>query len=647
MGLRIVRSSHASIRTFTSSSQVLFQNTRLYFEEINLVESIKREILQNSSESKESTKSVKVEENEDPAVITMKKFLADSAFDRNVRTAVKNLRFEEFTPVQQRALIPFLNENGVVCKAKTGTGKTYSFVIPLLARCMEEVRNPTGKRVIGLVIAPTRDLARQIYEDIVKLTDSNNELRSKTCAALWCGGMQRTVQSHRRLMPQIVVGTPGRVLDNLRSSRWGPEFKNLEYRVFDEADRLLDQGFETELIAIDDAIKDVRNPSAKPLKNTLFSATVDDRVVDFARLQIGEDFKYINCVSKDENMSHLAIEQELIHTQSLHDSVSAAINHMVKMSETDSKYKAIFFLPTKVFVESCFEIWKNLKDSRGIWRLHGDMSQASRDRTTANFKKARRGILICTDVAARGMDYKNITEVVQVGLSREPADYIHKIGRTGRAGASGTAKLFLATHELPFADLLVKKMGIDFAKRTELDPATVELIFDNTSVHPEDVESQIMSLIGAQKSLADTYNLNKHAAMKDVVDLYRVMMGDMSRKLFMRVDRFNKIGMPSSLVPDHIEVDDENRLKRPRGNNRGMRQQFSRNTRGGYNDRFRDRDDNNSYGNRNYGGYNNRRNDRFSEFRNDNQGRSRRSSYEDLRELDGYTGGQKSKRSFR
>lgn len=572
----------------------------------------------------------------DPTDITLAEFLKDERFHKNVRIGVRKLGFSEFTPVQQRALIPFLNENGVVCKAKTGTGKTYSFVIPLINRCMENMKND-HRGVTGLIIAPTRDLARQIYEDIVKLSLCNSELNSKISAALWCGGMQRTVQSSRRHKPQIIVGTPGRVLDNLQGA-WGREFKQLEYRVFDEADRLLDQGFERELVAIDDVLQGIRDPSHEPLKNTLFSATVDQRVTDFARSQIGEDFKYINCVSENETMSHKAIEQELIQTQSLHDSVSAAVHHMIKMSEEEKNYKAIFFLPTKVFAEACYNILRDLTNSRTIWRLHGDMSQAKRDRTTADFKRSKRGILVCTDVAARGMDYKNITEVVQVGLSREPADYIHKIGRTGRAGASGSAKLFLSQPELPFANILVKEMGIDFAKKTQLDPASVQLVFDKTSMHPEDAESQTMSLIGAQKSVADTYNLNRHAIVKDVIDLYRVMLGDMSARLYMSADRVNKIGLPASLVPDHIEVDDERRLKGNRNNQRGMRQQFNRNTRGsgfGSNDR---------YGN---SGYNNRRSDRFSNYRSDNNGRNSRSLYDNLRELDGQTSGYRSKRTFR
>lgn len=581
----------------------------------------------------------------DPTEITLAEFIKDNRFHKNVRTGVKKLGYSEFTPVQQRALIPFLNENGVVCKAKTGTGKTYSFVIPLINRCMENLQN-NHRGVTGLIIAPTRDLARQIYEDIVKLSLCNSELKSKICAALWCGGMLRSVQSSRRHKPQIIVGTPGRVLDNLQGA-WGREFKNLEYRVFDEADRLLDQGFEKELIAIDDILQGLRDPTSKPLKNTLFSATVDQRVTDFARSQIGEEFKFINCVSENETMSHKAIEQELIQTESLHDSVSGAINHMIKMSSEEQTYKAIFFLPTKVFSEACYNILRDLKGSRNIWRLHGDMSQAKRDRTTSDFKRSKRGILVCTDVAARGMDYKNITEVVQVGLSREPADYIHKIGRTGRAGASGSAKLFLSQPELPFADILVKEMGIDFAQKTKLDPDSVQLVFEETSVHPEDVESQTMSLIGAQKSVADTYNLNKHAIVKDVIDLYRVMLGDMSARLYMSADRFNKIGLPASLVPDHVEVDDERRLKGKRHNQRGMRQQFQRNTRSsGYGspNRYNNSDSSERYGN---SGYNNRRNDRFSSYRSDNNGRHNRSLYDSLKELDGQSSGYRSKRTFR
>lgn len=571
----------------------------------------------------------------DASDITMAEFFQDDRFNPDVRKAVKSLNFSEFTPVQEQAIIPFLNESGVVCKAKTGTGKTFSFVIPLVNRCMELANAGEQPGVIGLVIAPTRDLARQIFEDVLKLTSNNNNMQRKVEAALWCGGTQ-SKRFNRYRPPQIVIGTPGRVLDNIENRGYAQSFAKLEYRVFDEADRLLDQGFETQLLDIDDALQRARDPSVPALKNTLFSATVDRRVTGFAVSQIGRDFRYINCVSENDAMSHEAIEQELVHTQSLHDSLSAAINHMLEMSE-DKNYKGILFLPTKVFAQSCFEILRNLSGRRNIWRLHGDMSQSARDNTTTQFKKAKDGLLVCTDVAARGMDYKNISEVLQVGLSREVADYVHKIGRTGRAGALGKAKLYLVTHELPFAIALSKDMGIDFAIKTKLDPETVKLVFENTSVNPGEIEDQCLSLIGALKSFGDSYKLDIHAVIKDIVDLYRTMLGDSSAKLFMTSDRFNKIALPTSLVPEHIEVDNANNLKY-RGSRHSMRSQFNRNTRGG-------RD---SY-NGGFSGYG-RRNDRFGAYRS-GEGRidfrNSRLLFDSVREMDDFSSGYRSKRTFR
>ena len=547
--------------------------------------------------------------------ITMSEFENDLRFNRSLRKAVLSLNFENFTPVQQRAIIPFMQKNGVVCKAKTGTGKTLSFVIPLFNRCLEDINSRDARgSVRGLIIAPTRDLARQIYEDIYKLSTYNQELKKHVTAALWCGGTQTRMQ--RGPLPLIIVGTPGRILDNLRTR--GRDFARLEYRVFDEADRLLDQGFEKELYDIDAALQQVRDPQMQPLKNALFSATVDDTVMDFAREQIGRDFEFINCVAENEAESHKAIAQELIETDSLHDSVSEALNHMVSAGK-DLGYKAILFLPTKVFAERMYYILRDLSKSRNIWRLHGAMSQSKRDRTTMEFKRAKGGVLVCTDVAARGMDFKNITEVLQVGVSRDPADYIHKIGRTGRAGALGNAKLYLSTPEMPFARTLEQKLGIEFESTRRLMPQDVELVFDQVSVHPDEAEDQTMSLIGAQKSIADSYRLDKHLILKDVIELYRAMIGDTSAKFYMSANKFNLIGLPPSLVPDHVEVDNLHALKRRGPGRRDMRQQFARGTRRGGFD---------SYGSHRY--------DRFSSYRNDNPHRSRGSNNYP-RDLDSYS----------
>lgn len=556
--------------------------------------------------------------------ITLDDFVEDKRFNKSLRKAVEGLNFERFTPVQERGILPFMNENGVVCKAKTGTGKTLSFVIPLLNKCLEQLKSDRRTSPVrGLIIAPTRDLARQIYEDIMKLCNNNYELKKKVNVALWCGGTQRQNNS-RGAKPNIVVGTPGRILDNLGSK--GRDFADLEYRVFDEADRLLDQGFEDTLYEIDDVLQQLRNPTIQPLKNTLFSATVDDTVINFARAQIGEQFKFINCVSDNEAESHKAIHQELVKTESFQDSFCGAISHMLK-NLSEPNYKAILFLPTKVFCESTYDMLRNLTRARNVYRLHGDLSQARRDRTTADFKRAKNGVLICTDVAARGMDFKNITEVLQVGGSRDLSDYVHKIGRTGRAGALGSAKLYLSAPEMQFANLLKRKMGIEFSETTELGPQEVEAIFDKVSVHPDDVENQIGSLMGAQKSLADTYRLDKHEIVKDVVDLYRLMIGDPSAKFFMSSKKFTTIGMPPSLVPDHIEVDNINAIgSLKRSGPRDMRGQFRRNTQRGGFDSFSS-------------GPRMRRGDRFSSYRSDSGGsHSRKSLSHFLKDLDSYDG---------
>lgn len=544
--------------------------------------------------------------------ITLKEFMDHPAFDKWLKQAVHSLNFRDFTDVQEKAILPFLQEEGLVCRAKTGTGKTFSFVIPLMQHVMDIFNQSKTRRrnVSCLVIAPTRDLAQQIHADFRRLNTNNPHLKNKCDVRLWTGGLPPGKRPWGSDVPQIVVGTPGRILANLEDRRWAQHFDELEYRVYDEADRLLDQGFEAQLNAIDAKIKSLRSASFEaPLRTLLFSATTNERVTRFAEKQMGKDYKYINCIDDSVAESHTHIEQRLVKTAGIYESHVAAVEEVLLNIQRED-YKAIFFLPTVVGADFVHRLMRQLLPGRFPYTyiLHGKMTQGARRHTTDQFKKTKRGVLICTDVAARGLDFKGVTDVIQMATSQNIEDYIHKIGRTGRAGESGRATIFLSEPELKFTKDLYVQKHIEFSSETdyEMTEESMELLKDK--VTEDEAGDYVRSLMGFQSAVGESYKLDKFALLRSLIVLYRKLIGKEDATIFLSTRMFNNMGLPGSLVPDYVEVDNPNMIKRKARSAGLVRDQFSRSTRfGGGNDRFsgnRRSGENRDYRNRsnNYGG---------------------------------------------
>ncbi|OBA22357.1 DEAD-domain-containing protein, partial [Metschnikowia bicuspidata var. bicuspidata NRRL YB-4993] len=491
--------------------------------------------------------------------ITLAEFKEHPAFNSWLKKAVHSLNFQEFTHVQQKTILPFLQEEGLVCRAKTGTGKTYSFVIPLMQHVMDifETNKMRRRNVSCLVIAPTRDLAQQIHADFRSLNMNNPHLRHKCDVRLWTGGLPPGKRPWGSDVPQIIVGTPGRILANLEDRRWAQHFNELEFRVYDEADRLLDQGFEDQLNAIDAKIKSLRSEKFEPpLRTLLFSATTNDRVTRFAEAQMGKDYKYINCVDDSEAESHAHIEQRLIKTPGIYESHVAAVDEI--LSNIESKdYKAIFFLPTVVGADFMFRLLNKALPDRFpfTWMLHGKMTQGARRYTTEQFKRTKRGVLICTDVAARGLDFKGVSDVIQMATTQNIEDYIHKIGRTGRAGQPGRATLFLSENELNFTKDLYTQKHIEFTSEVEYEMTAEAEEKLRGKLPEEDVREYVTSLMGFQSSVCDTYRMKKFDVIRSIVLLYRGFIEKEDATIYLSTRMFNNMALPGQLVPDYIEVD--------------------------------------------------------------------------------------------
>ena len=526
--------------------------------------------------------------------VTLPEFLDLSVVQPKLKKSVARLNYDALTPVQSKSLMPMLMEDGVVCRAKTGTGKTMAFAIPVLQSCLETYK-ATGdvSKVEALVIAPTRDLALQIQQEFAKLIGSDKSLSSKFEVRLCIGGK---VDRPSRRAPAIVVATPGRLEANLRDPRYLRMFSDLKYKVYDEADRLLDQGFEEVLRDIDERLEQAKSYALDnnvTTKNVLFSATVDDRVNQFAVLTIGKDYTYINCVNENEPEAHENIDQTIVKTKDICQSHIAAIGDIFRKREEDANYKAILFVPTVIGSEFLFEVVSELNSQsrmrNWVYKLNGNMTQGRRDRTTQRFRTCKSGLLICTDVAARGLDFKNVTDVIQICPSLDVADYVHKVGRTARAGTSGNATIYLSEPEYKYKKVLEKERGIRFANEVEYttfeeDRQKIEEVL----VSSDDVEEYVKSMFGFYKGAVSVYRLQLDTVMRDLVNLLRCFTADPSATVEMSRKRFMMMGLPWSLVPLHFEVEggapNSGKHNNYRSNN--FRKSYNLNDRPSYQKRF-------------------------------------------------------------
>lgn len=329
------------------------------------------------------------------------------------------------TPIQKQAIPELLAGHDVMASAQTGTGKTAAFMLPSLHRLATPSKiNCRGPRI--LVLTPTRELALQVSEAANKYGKYIN--RIKVVSIL--GGMPYPLQNKLLSHPvDILVATPGRLIDHIQRGRI--DFSRLEMLVLDEADRMLDMGF------IDDVEK-IAGSIPNSHQTLLFSATLDSSITRVAN-RLLKSPKRIKIATQQTKIDN--IEQRLHYVDDM--------SHKKKLleyllSDTDLR-QAIVFTATKRDADTLAD---NLSAQGHVASaLHGDMNQRERTRTLTRLRNGRLRILVATDVAARGIDVAGITHVVNFDLPKFAEDYVHRIGRTGRAGASGIAVSFASNKD--------------------------------------------------------------------------------------------------------------------------------------------------------------------------------------------------------
>ena len=342
---------------------------------------------------------------------------ADFYLDEKILRNLKHLGFTKPTPAQSESIPEILNNRDVLASAKTGSGKTAAFIIPVLQKLLNNENEQISFFPKVLILSPTRELANQIKICIQELSRNLN-----LKYGVIVGGMPYPPQV--KLLNKgldILVATPGRLLDHLNTGNL--DLSCLETLILDEADKMLDMGFQKDIHAI-------ARQTPKNRQTLMFSATVNNNVIAEAKCLLSNPSRIEIDNIKE---GHDQIQHSIHFTRN--------INHkkelLNRLLDNDQFELSIIFTATKRFTEVLSKQFKSL--GYRCAALHGDMSQAARNRTIELFRKKQIDALFATDIAARGIDIKDIDLVVNFDLPKSPEDYIHRIGRTGRAESSGTA----------------------------------------------------------------------------------------------------------------------------------------------------------------------------------------------------------------
>jgi ATP-dependent RNA helicase RhlE len=337
--------------------------------------------------------------------------------------ALERAGYQAPTPIQQGAIPHALRGADVIGCAATGTGKTAAFVLPMVERFSTSAGAHRGTR--GLVLAPTRELALQIAEHL----DRFGRPHGVTHAVIIGGLPMRAQEAALRSGPDVVVATPGRLVDHLKQG--GADLSGVQTLVLDEADRMLDMGFKPQLTRIL-----ARLP--KKRQTLLFSATMGEEVSGFARAHQRSPERVE--VARSGTTAARA-EQALYLVPQLD---KAAL--LLALLE-DGEESTLVFTRTKRRADKLTRVVE--RAGHEVARIHADRSQAQRRVALDGFKAGRFRVLVATDIAARGIDVEEIGHVVNFDLPHVPEDYVHRIGRTARASASGRASSFASPEELP------------------------------------------------------------------------------------------------------------------------------------------------------------------------------------------------------
>ena len=386
-----------------------------------------------------------------------------------VQKALNEMGFEEATPIQSKAIPPIFEGKDVIGQAQTGTGKTCAFGIPAI-----EMLDPHIAGVQVLVLCPTRELAIQVSEELKNVCKFKKGVK---ILPIYGGqSIDRQIMALKG-RPQVIIGTPGRVMDHMR--RHTLKMENLRMIILDEADEMLNMGFRED---IDTILADI--PSDR--QTLLFSATMPKEIMDLTNLY-QKDPVLIKTVHKELTIP--SIEQYYLEVRE-----SSKTELLCRLIDAKNVKLGLVFCNTKKRVD---ELTSALQ-TRGYSAeaLHGDMKQSERDRVMTKFRKGMIEILVATDVAARGIDVNDIEAVFNYDIPNDEEYYVHRIGRTGRAGKAGVSYSFI------FGRDIYKLKDIQRYTRSEILPMKPPTISDVEEVKLEGAVGEVLALLESSDSYA-------------------------------------------------------------------------------------------------------------------------------------------------
>ena len=406
---------------------------------------------------------------------TPQKFTELSLSEKTMK-AIQEMKFETMTEIQRRGIPPLMAGRDVLGAAKTGSGKTLAFLIPaveMLHSLRFKPRNGTGV----IVVSPTRELALQIFGVARDLM----QFHSQTFGIV-IGGANRSAEAEKlNKGVNLLIATPGRLFDHLQNTK-GFVYKNVKALVIDEADRILEVGFEDEMRQI------VKILPSTERQTMLFSATQTTKVEDLARISLRPGPLYINVDHTKEHSTVEGLEQGYVICES-----DKRFLLLFSFLKRNLKKKVIVFMSSCNCVKYHAELLNYI--DLPVLELHGNLKQQKRTNTFFEFCNASHGTLVCTDVAARGLDIPAVDWIVQFDPPDDPRDYIHRVGRTARgADGKGRSLMFLSPNEVGFL--------------SQLKEARVPVVeFDFPAKKLVNIQSQLEKLIG------QNYYLNKVSAL--------------------------------------------------------------------------------------------------------------------------------------
>lgn len=459
----------------------------------------------------------------------------DLGIDERILRAVTEMGFEETTPIQARAIPEVMQGKDIIGQAQTGTGKTASFGIPML-----QMVDPKDRHVQAIVLCPTRELAIQSADEIRKLAKFMHGVK-----VLPIYGGQDIVKQIRSLKGgiQIIIGTPGRVMDHMR--RHTIKFDHLKMVVLDEADEMLNMGFRED-------IEMILSETPEDRQTLLFSATMPQPIMEIARTY-QKDAKVVRVVKKELTVANIEQYYYEVRPKNKEEILS-------RLLDIYNPALSIVFCNTKRQVD---ELVEGLK-GRGYFAegLHGDMKQQQRDRVMNGFRNGRTEILVATDVAARGIDVDDVDAVFNYDLPQDDEYYVHRIGRTGRAGKTGRAFTFVTGREFyKLKDIQrycrTKILAKQVPSQNDVANVKAEKIFERVAGMIDDVNLKSYIRMVEEKLEKEEYTSLELAAA-----FLKMVLGDDNDEKGIQVDDFGDTGAEDGMVRLFINIG-KNQKARP------------------------------------------------------------------------------------